>query len=220
MYVYFNIICIRRKAMSLRLEVKQRPTMVQLLLFQLIIQLVMVLVGSKKVFQPPDTVDSVWQTVRLPNRRYTRFLRRYNMYHVLWLCFMCTCSLMKVLSFCVPESSTFVTVTPLKLMLLHLNTTGNQLPFDLVWATTLWSGHVGSRRHAWHTWRDTSVWSQACTSAYCEGDSYSMFASALAGLELGYMEADNKPSEISSATLSSPDKTLGQKGLIIAHLHV
>ena len=38
--------------------------------------------------------------------------------------------------------------------------------------------------------------------------SYSMFAGALAGLELGYMEADNKPSEISSATLSSLDKTL------------
>ena len=42
--------------------------------------------------------------------------------------------------------------------------------------------------------------------------SYSMFAGALAGLELGYMEADNKPSEISSATISSLDKTLGQKG--------
>ena len=42
--------------------------------------------------------------------------------------------------------------------------------------------------------------------------SYSMFAGALARLELGYMEADNKPSEISSATLSSSDKTLGQKG--------
>ena len=41
--------------------------------------------------------------------------------------------------------------------------------------------------------------------------SYSMFAGALARLELGYMEADNKP-EIFSATLSSSDKTLGQKG--------
>ena len=39
-----------------------------------------------------------------------------------------------------------------------------------------------------------------------------MFAGAFARLELGYMEADNKPSEISSATLSSSDKTLGQKG--------
>lgn len=42
--------------------------------------------------------------------------------------------------------------------------------------------------------------------------SYSVFAGALAGMEVGYMEADNKPSEISSATFSSSDKTLGQKG--------
>ena len=41
---------------------------------------------------------------------------------------------------------------------------------------------------------------------------YSKFAQVLAGLELGYMEADDKPSEIASATLSSSDKTLGQKG--------
>ena len=42
--------------------------------------------------------------------------------------------------------------------------------------------------------------------------SYSMFESTLAGLELGYMEADNKPCQISSATLLSSEKTLGQKG--------
>lgn len=59
--VYFNMtLCIRRKAMFLRLEVKRRPTMAQLLLFQLTTQLVMVLVGSKKAFLPPDIVDSAW----------------------------------------------------------------------------------------------------------------------------------------------------------------
>ena len=42
--------------------------------------------------------------------------------------------------------------------------------------------------------------------------SYPKFESGLAGLELGYMEADNKPSQIASATLSSSEKTLGQKG--------
>lgn len=42
--------------------------------------------------------------------------------------------------------------------------------------------------------------------------SYSKFEGALAGLQLGYMEAGNRPSQITSATLSSPEKTLGQKG--------
>ena len=72
--------------MSLRLEVKQRPTMAQLLLFQPTIQLAMVLVDSKKVFLPSDIVDSVWQTVRLPNRRYDHFIHRYmyalTLFHV------------------------------------------------------------------------------------------------------------------------------------------
>lgn len=44
---------------------------------------------------------------------------------------------------------------------------------------------------------------------------HTKFAASLTGLELGYMEADNKPSEISSATISSSDKTLGQKGLVL-----
>ena len=60
--VYSNM-CIRKKAMSLRLEVKRRPTMAQLLLFQLTTQLVMVLVGSKKVFLLPDIVDRYGKTV-------------------------------------------------------------------------------------------------------------------------------------------------------------
>ena len=44
--------------------------------------------------------------------------------------------------------------------------------------------------------------------------SYPKFVRLLAGLELGYMEADNRPSEIASGTMSS-DKTLGQKGILV-----
>ena len=55
--------------------------------------------------------------------------------------------------------------------------------------------------------------------------SYSKLARVLAGLELGYMEADNRPSEIASGTISSSEKTLGQKGIlevdrIIVFMHV
>lgn len=49
--------------MPLRLRVKQRSTMAQLPLFQLTTQLVMVSVDSRKVFLPPDIVDSVRQIV-------------------------------------------------------------------------------------------------------------------------------------------------------------
>lgn len=48
--------------MPLRLEVKQRSTMAQLPLFQLTTQLVMVS-DSRKVFLPPDIVDSVRQII-------------------------------------------------------------------------------------------------------------------------------------------------------------
>ena len=41
---------------------------------------------------------------------------------------------------------------------------------------------------------------------------YTAFTSALAGLELGYMEADNRPSDIPAATLNSSERSLGQKG--------
>ena len=50
---------------------------------------------------------------------------------------------------------------------------------------------------------------------------YPKFARLLAGLELGYMEADNRPSEIASGTISSSEKTLGQKGILVGtHTHV
>lgn len=42
--------------------------------------------------------------------------------------------------------------------------------------------------------------------------SYSAFAEALDGLELGYMEADNRPTSIPATTLNSDDRSLGQKG--------
>ena len=42
--------------------------------------------------------------------------------------------------------------------------------------------------------------------------SYSLFAKSLEGLELGYTEADDKPSDISLVTLNSTDRSLGQKG--------
>lgn len=42
---------------------------------------------------------------------------------------------------------------------------------------------------------------------------YQDFSKALNGLELGYMEADNRPTDITSKTISSDDKSLGQKGL-------
>ena len=45
--------------------------------------------------------------------------------------------------------------------------------------------------------------------------SYSMFAKLLKALELGYMETDNRPSEIPSSTMNSTDRSLGQKGSII-----
>ena len=45
--------------------------------------------------------------------------------------------------------------------------------------------------------------------------SYSMFAKLLEALELGYMETDNRPSEIPSSTMNSTDRSLGQKGSII-----
>ena len=52
--------------------------------------------------------------------------------------------------------------------------------------------------------------------------SYASFSSALIGLELGYMEADNKPTEISLTTLNDNpnDKHLGQKGIsnYVAHI--
>ena len=48
--------------------------------------------------------------------------------------------------------------------------------------------------------------------------SYPKFARLLAGLELGYMEADNRPSEIASSTISSSEKTLGQKGILVGRV--
>ena len=41
---------------------------------------------------------------------------------------------------------------------------------------------------------------------------YKSFADLLEGLELGYMEMDNKPTMIPSRLISSDDKHLGQKG--------
>ena len=41
---------------------------------------------------------------------------------------------------------------------------------------------------------------------------YKTFADLLEGLELGYMEMDNKPTMIPSRVISSEDKHLGQKG--------
>jgi hypothetical protein len=41
---------------------------------------------------------------------------------------------------------------------------------------------------------------------------YKSFTGLVGGLELGYMEADNKPTMISSRVISSDDKHLGQKG--------
>lgn len=41
---------------------------------------------------------------------------------------------------------------------------------------------------------------------------YSAFAKALDGLELGYMESDNRPTHISTTTVNSDEKSLGQKG--------
>lgn len=43
---------------------------------------------------------------------------------------------------------------------------------------------------------------------------YKRFSESLQALELGYMEADNRPTMISSETINSNDKTLGQKGRI------
>ena len=42
--------------------------------------------------------------------------------------------------------------------------------------------------------------------------SYSSLAKSLEGLELGYMEADNKPRYIFWVTLNSTDRSLGEKG--------
>ena len=42
---------------------------------------------------------------------------------------------------------------------------------------------------------------------------YAKFKRILEGLELGYMEADDKPSQISLAVINSGDKSLGQKGI-------
>ena len=42
---------------------------------------------------------------------------------------------------------------------------------------------------------------------------YKNFADLLEGLELGYMEVDNKPTMIPSRVISSDDKHLGQKGI-------
>lgn len=48
--------------------------------------------------------------------------------------------------------------------------------------------------------------------------SYSDFSAALDGLELGYMEADNRPTSIPAASLNSEDKSLGQKGTLLLPL--
>ena len=48
--------------------------------------------------------------------------------------------------------------------------------------------------------------------------SYPKFARLLAGLELGYMEADNRPLEIASSTISSSEKTLRQKGILVGRV--
>ena len=45
--------------------------------------------------------------------------------------------------------------------------------------------------------------------------SYALFTKTLDGLELGYMEADNKPSEMALASINSSDQSLGQKGMFI-----
>ena len=50
--------------------------------------------------------------------------------------------------------------------------------------------------------------------------SYTTFAEALDGLELGYMEADNKPTSIPATTLNSEDRSLGQKGELECKLGV
>ena len=42
---------------------------------------------------------------------------------------------------------------------------------------------------------------------------YKNFADLLEGLELGYMEVDNKPTMIPSRVINSDDKHLGQKGI-------
>ena len=42
---------------------------------------------------------------------------------------------------------------------------------------------------------------------------YKNFADLLEGLELGYMEVDNKPTMIPSRVIYSDDKHLGQKGI-------
>ena len=43
---------------------------------------------------------------------------------------------------------------------------------------------------------------------------YKRFSESLQALELGYMEADNQPTMISSETINSNEKTLGQEGTI------
>ena len=42
--------------------------------------------------------------------------------------------------------------------------------------------------------------------------SYKTFTNSLEGLELGYMEMDNKPTVIPARMINSDDKHLGQKG--------
>lgn len=44
---------------------------------------------------------------------------------------------------------------------------------------------------------------------------YTAFSNAMHSLELGYMEADNRPTDIPPATLNSSDKSLGQKGVLL-----
>ena len=41
------------------------------------------------------------------------------------------------------------------------------------------------------------------------------FARVLGDLELGYMEIDNRPTDIPAATLNSSDRSLGQKGTCV-----
>ena len=43
-------------------------------------------------------------------------------------------------------------------------------------------------------------------------ETYRRFSECLQALELGYMEADNRPTMVSSETINSNEKTLGQKG--------
>ena len=43
--------------------------------------------------------------------------------------------------------------------------------------------------------------------------SYEIFSQRLEGIELGYMEMDDRPTDITRAVLASGEKSLGQKGM-------